>query len=71
MELKFKDTVPLLFRGNRYIYPGEIVEVTKDEADRRLAIQPGMWEVKATPKAEAAPTKKAVEKKVGDKVIKK
>jgi len=70
MELLFKDTVPLLFRGNRYVYPGEVVEVSKEEADHRLKIQPGMWESKAPAKKDE-PVKKAVEKKVGEKVIKK
>lgn len=46
MELLFTGSSKMLYRGCRYVYPGEIVEMSEEEFKMRDMKQPGVWKDK-------------------------
>lgn len=71
----YKGASKTLYRGCRYVFPGEEVDMSAEELSSRLKVTPGLWEeVKTATKAEptAAPVRvdPTVGKTVGKKVTK-
>ena len=64
VTLKYKAAQHTLLKESTYIFTNEEIKVSKEEADYRMKIQPGMWEVVETPKTKEAAKKEAIGKEV-------
>jgi len=64
VKLRYKAAQHTLLKGSQYIFTNDEIDVTKEEADYRQRIQPGMWEVVSSPKTKEAVKKSAIGKEV-------
>jgi len=79
MILINKGASKVLVRGNRYVFPGEEYECSKEEAEHRKKVTPNLWEIsgesekvtkKEAVKTADKPVKVSPKREIGSKVTK-